>query len=314
MIDLSTTLGNAWFPSPLFTASGCASSGKELAQFFDLREIGAVVTKSVMSKPRHGRPTPRMAETPSGMINSIGLQGPGIDAFLAHDLPWLVSQKARVIVSIAGETVEEYATLARKVRSAPGISALEVNISCPNVENRGLVFACDPEASRRVIDGVRKTLGGELPIIAKLSPDVTDLVSIAKGVVDAGADGLALINTVLSMVINLDTMRPQLAGKTGGLSGPAIRPIAVRAIYQVHEALPHVPILGMGGVSSGRDAFELILAGAKGVSIGTASFGDPAAIITIQKELIELLAERGFTSVAQAVGYAHRVIEESGNP
>ena len=313
MIDLSTTLGNAWFPSPLFTASGCASSGKELAQFIDLREIGAVVTKSVMSKPRHGRPTPRMAETPSGMINSIGLQGPGIDAFLAHDLPWLVSQKARVIVSIAGETVEEYATLARKVRSAPGISALEVNISCPNVENRGLVFACDPEASRRVIDGVRKTLGGELPIIAKLSPDVTDLVSIAKGVVDAGADGLALINTVLSMVINLDTMRPHLAGKTGGLSGPAIRPIAVRAIYQVHEALPNVPMLGMGGVSSGRDALELILAGAIGVSIGTASFGDPAAIITIQNELIELLKARGFTSVAQAVGYAHRAIEESGN-
>jgi len=313
VIDLSTTLGNAWFPSPLFTASGCASSGKELAQFIDLREIGAVVTKSVMSKPRHGRPTPRMAETPSGMINSIGLQGPGIDAFLAHDLPWLVSQKARVIVSIAGETVEEYATLARKVRSAPGISALEVNISCPNVENRGLVFACDPEASRRVIDGVRKTLGGELPIIAKLSPDVTDLVSIAKGVVDAGADGLALINTVLSMVINLDTMRPHLAGKTGGLSGPAIRPIAVRAIYQVHEALPNVPILGMGGVSSGRDALELILAGAKGVSIGTASFGDPAAIIMIQNELIELLKARGFTSVAQAVGYAHRTIEESGN-
>ena len=312
MIDLSTTFGNAWFPSPLFTASGCASSGKELAQFIDLREIGAVVTKSVMSKPRHGRATPRMAETPSGMINSIGLQGPGIDSFLAHDLPWLVSQKARVIVSIAGETVEEYATLARKVRSAPGISALEVNISCPNVENRGLVFACDPDASRRVIDGVRKTLGGELPIIAKLSPDVTDLVSIAKGVVDAGADGLALINTVLSMVINLETMRPHLGGKTGGLSGPAIRPIAVRAIYQVHEAMPTVPILGMGGVSSGRDALELILAGAKGVSIGTASFGDPAAIITIQNELKDLLKAKGFTSVAQAVGYAHRPTEDAG--
>ncbi len=313
MIDLSTTFSNAWFPSPLFTASGCASSGKELAQFIDLREIGAVVTKSVMSKARHGRPTPRMAETPSGMVNSIGLQGPGIDAFLAEDLPWLVSQKARVIVSIAGETVEEYATLARKVRSAPGISAFEVNISCPNVENRGLVFACDPEASRRVIDGVRKTLGGELPIIAKLSPDVTDLVSIAKGVVDAGADGLALINTVLSMVINLDTMRPHLGGKTGGLSGPAIRPIAVRAIYQVHEAMPNVPILGMGGVSTGRDALELILAGAKGVSVGTASFADPAAIITIQNELKELLAARGFTSVAQAVGFAHRPLEEPGN-
>ena len=312
MIDLSTTIANAWFPSPLFTASGCASSGKELAKFIDLREIGAVVTKSVMSKARHGRPTPRMAETPSGMINSIGLQGPGIDSFLAHDLPWLVSQKARVIVSIAGETVEEYATLARKIRSAIGISALEVNISCPNVENRGLVFACDPEASRRVIDGVRRTLGGELPIIAKLSPDVTDLVSIAKGVVDAGADGLALINTVLSMVINLDTMRPHLGGKTGGLSGPAIRPIAVRAIYQVHEALPKIPILGMGGVSTGRDAFELILAGAKGVSVGTASFADPAAIISIQNELKELLTERGFTSVAQAVGFAHRQIEEPG--
>ena len=313
MIDLSTTFGNAWFPSPLFTASGCASSGKELAQFIDLREIGAVVTKSVMSKARHGRPTPRMAETPSGMVNSIGLQGPGIDAFLAEDLPWLVSQKARVIVSIAGETVEEYATLARKVRSAPGISALEVNISCPNVENRGMVFACDPEASRRVIDGVRKTLGGELPIIAKLSPDVTDLVSIAKGVVDAGADGLALINAVLSMVINLETMRPHLGGKTGGLSGPAIRPIAVRAIYQVHEAMPNIPILGMGGVSTGRDALELILAGAKGVSVGTASFADPAAIITIQNELKELLAARGFTSVAQAVGFAHRPLEEPGN-
>ena len=313
MIDLSTTFGNAWFPSPLFTASGCASSGKELAQFIDLREIGAVVTKSVMSKARHGRPTPRMAETPSGMVNSIVLQGPGIDAFLAEDLPWLVSQKARVIVSIAGETVEEYATLARKVRSAPGIIALEVNISCPNVENRGMVFACDPEASRRVIDGVRKTLGGELPIIAKLSPDVTDLVSIAKGVVDSGADGLALINTVLSMVINLDTMRPHLGGKTGGLSGPAIRPIAVRAIYQVHEAMPNIPILGMGGVSTGRDALELILAGAKGVSVGTASFADPAAIITIQNELKELLAARGFTSVAQAVGFAHRPLEEPGN-
>ena len=309
MIDLSTTLGNAWFPSPLFTASGCASSGKELAQFIDLREIGAVVTKSVMSKPRHGRATPRMAETPSGMINSIGLQGPGIDQFLAHDLPWLVSQKARVIVSIAGETVEEYATLARKVRSAPGISALEVNISCPNVENRGLVFACDPDASRRVIDGVRKTLGGELPIIAKLSPDVTDIVSIARGVVDAGADGIALINTVLGMVINLSTMRPHLGGKTGGLSGPAIRPIAVRAIYQVHAAIPNIPILGMGGVASGRDAFEMILAGASAVSVGTASFGNPMAIPHIQEELKTLLEEKGFKQIKDAIGYAHRIDE-----
>ncbi len=308
-VDLSTTLGNAWFPTPIFTASGCASSGKELAQFFPLKDIGAVVTKSVMSKPRHGRPTPRMAETPSGMLNSIGLQGPGIDAFLANDVPWLLEQKARVIVSIAGETIEEYSTLARKLRSVSGLSAVEVNISCPNVENRGLVFACDPDASRRVIDGVRKTIGGELPIIAKLSPDVTDLAAIARGVVDAGADALALINTVLGMVINLDTMRPHLGGKTGGLSGPAIRPVAVRAIYQVHAALPQIPILGMGGVASGRDALELILAGASGVSVGTASFGNPTALITIQNELRDLLAARGFATVQQAIGFAHR--EES---
>jgi dihydroorotate dehydrogenase (NAD+) catalytic subunit len=305
-VDMSTTLGNAWFPTPIFTASGCASSGKELAQFFPLNQIGAVVTKSVMSKPRHGRPTPRMAETPSGMLNSIGLQGPGIDAFLANDVPWLLEQKARVIVSIAGETVEEYATLARKLRSISGISAVEVNISCPNVENRGLVFACDPESSRRVIDGVRKTIGGELPIIAKLSPDVTDLPAIARGVVDAGADGLALINTVLGMVINIDSMKPHLGGKTGGLSGPAIKPVAVRAIYQVHAALPKVPILGMGGVASGRDALELILAGASGVSVGTASFGNPSALSDIQNELRDLLAARGFATMQQAIGYAHR--------
>jgi dihydroorotate dehydrogenase (NAD+) catalytic subunit len=305
-VDMSTTLGNAWFPAPIFTASGCASSGKELAQFFPLNQIGAVVTKSVMSKPRHGRPTPRMAETPSGMLNSIGLQGPGIDSFLANDVPWLLEQKARVIVSIAGETVEEYSILARKLRSVSGISAVEVNISCPNVENRGLVFACDPEASRRVIDGVRKTIGGDLPIIAKLSPDVTDLPAIARGVVDAGADGLALINTVLGMVINIDSMKPHLGGKTGGLSGPAIKPVAVRAIYQVHAALPKVPILGMGGVASGRDALELILAGASGVSVGTASFGNPSALIEIQRELADLLAARGFATMQQAIGYAHR--------
>jgi dihydroorotate dehydrogenase (NAD+) catalytic subunit len=240
------------------------------------------------------------------MLNSIGLQGPGIDAFLANDVPWLIEEKARVIVSIAGETVEEYATLARKVRSVAGISALEVNISCPNVENRGLVFACDPEASRRVIDGVRRIIGGDLPIIAKLSPDVTDLPSIAAGVVESGADALALINTVLGMVINIDSMRPHLGGKTGGLSGPAIRPVAVRAIYQVHQALPNVPILGMGGVTSGRDAFELILAGASGVSVGTASFGNPHALIDIQNQLQQLLIAKGFTSLKSAIGYAHR--------
>lgn len=304
--DFSTTLGSAWFATPVFTASGCASSGKELSQFFPLRDIGAVVTKSIMLKPRAGRPTPRMAETPSGMLNSIGLQGPGIDAFIANDVPWLLQQNARVIVSIAGESVDEYAVLARKLRSAGNISAVEVNISCPNVENRGLVFACDRNASRAVVEAVRRVIGGDIPILVKLSPDVTDIVEIAQGVVDAGADGLSLINTVLGMVINVDTMRPHLAGKTGGLSGPAIRPVAVRAIYQVHQALPKIPILGMGGVRSGRDALELVLAGASGISVGTATFSNPKAIINVQSELRELLILKGFNSSADAVGFAHR--------
>ena len=304
--DFSTTLGGAWFPAPIFTASGCASSGKELAQFFPLREIGAVVTKSMMLKPRAGRPTPRMAETPSGMLNSIGLQGPGIDAFLADDVPWLASQGARIVVSIAGETAEEYGILARKLRGVSGISAIEVNISCPNVENRGLVFACDPNTAAEVTKNVRGIIGGELPILAKLTPDVTNIASIASSVINAGADGIAMINTVLGMVINTETMRPHLGGKTGGLSGPAIRPIAVRAIYQVRQALPNVSILGMGGVASGKDAFEMILAGASGVSIGTASFGDPSAVFRIQNDLREILIAKGFSSVKEAVGFAHR--------
>lgn len=305
-LDFGTTLGGAWFPAPIFTASGCASSGKELAQFFPLREIGAVVTKSIMVKARAGRPTPRMAETPSGMLNSIGLQGPGIDAFLIEDIPWLASQGARIIVSIAGETADEFATLARKLRGISGISAIEVNISCPNVENRGLVFACEPTSASEVIKSVRGIVGGELPILAKLTPDVTNIVTIAKAVIDAGADGIAMINTVLGMVINTETMLPHLGGKTGGLSGPAIKPIAIRAIYQVKEALPEVSILGMGGVASGKDAFEMILAGASGVSIGTASFGDPSAVYRIQNELREILTSKGFKSLREAVGYAHR--------
>ena len=304
--DFSTTLGGAWFPTPIFTASGCASSGKELSQFFPLREIGAVVTKSIMLKPRAGRPTPRMAETPSGMLNSIGLQGPGIDTFLADDVPWLASQGARIIVSIAGETIEEYVSLARKLRGVNGISAVEVNISCPNVENRGLVFACDPNTAAEVIKGVRGIIGGDLPIIAKLTPDVTNIATIASSVISNGADAIAMINTVLGMVINTESMRPHLGGKTGGLSGPAIRPIAVRAIYQVREALPNVSILGMGGVSSGKDAFEMILAGASGVSIGTANFSDPSAPHRIQNELKEILLTKGFNSMKEAVGYAHR--------
>jgi dihydroorotate dehydrogenase (NAD+) catalytic subunit len=309
-LNFSTSIAGAFFPTPIFTASGCAGSGKELSQFFPLTSLGAVVTKSIMIKPRSGRATPRMAETPSGMLNSIGLQGPGIDLFLENDIPWLREQGARIIVSIAGETVEDYAVLARKLRSVHGISALEVNISCPNVENRGQVFACDPITAADAIAAVRRNIGGELPIIAKLSPDVTDIVSIARSVKDAGADGLALINTLLGMVIDTNSMLPKLSQKTGGLSGPAIRPVAVRAIYQVRAAIPDIPIVGMGGVASGRDAFELVLAGANAVSIGTATFGNPLAAMTISQELEDLVSARGFNNFSDAVGYAHRSEQE----
>ena len=304
--DFSTQLGDRRIPNPILTASGTAGSGKELSQFFSLTELGAVVTKSIMLKPRSGRATPRMAETPSGMLNSIGLQGPGIDLFLENDIPWLISQGARIVVSIAGETVEDYAVLARKLRAVQGLTALEVNISCPNVENRGQVFACNPTTAREAIAAVRRNIGGELPIFAKLSPDVTDIVSIAKEVVDAGADGLALINTILGMVIDTNTMFPKLSQKTGGLSGPAVRPVAVRAIYQVHAAMPHIPIIGMGGVTSGRDAFELVLAGASAISVGTATFGNPSAALSIKEELAAICVERGFHTFHQAIGFAHR--------
>ena len=307
-LDFSTKIGSKRFNNPIFTASGCASSGQELAQFFPLTELGAVVTKSIMTKPRTGRATPRMVETASGMLNSIGLQGPGIDAFLENDIPWLVENKVKVIVSIAGETVDEYGVLARRLRAVAGISAVEVNISCPNVENRGQVFACHPESAIAVIEAVRRNIGGELPIVAKLSPDVTDIVAIASSVINAGVDGLALINTLLGMVIDTNTMKPKLAGKTGGLSGPAIRPVAVRAIYQVHQAFPNIPIVGMGGVSNGRDAFELVLAGASAVSIGTASFSNPTAALSIKNELSALLTEKGFSDFRDAIGFAHRVV------
>lgn len=294
------------FNNPIFTASGCAGSGKELSQFFDLRELGAIVTKSIMVKPRSGRATPRMAETPSGMLNSIGLQGPGIDLFLENDIPWLLDRGVNIVVSIAGESVEDYAVLARKLRSIPGLKGIEVNISCPNVENRGQVFACSPVTAKAAIEAVRRNLGGELPIFAKLTPDVTSIVEIVQAVVDAGADGVALINTVLGMVIDIDSMRPKLAGKTGGISGPAIRPVAVRAIYQVREAFPNLPIIGMGGVASGRDALELVLAGANAISIGTATFGNPTAVIKVKNELEQLLIDRKFVNFSDAISYAHR--------
>jgi dihydroorotate dehydrogenase (NAD+) catalytic subunit len=303
--DLRTRLGHIELPNPILTASGCAGSGRELAQFFDVSKIGAIVTKSVMLAPRAGRPTPRMAETPSGMLNSIGLQGPGIDAFLQRDLPWLLSRGARAVVSIAGGTVEEYAELAGRLSDAAGVTAIEVNISCPNVEHRGQVFACDPGAAAAVIEAVRGRARYDIPVFAKLSPDVTDIVAIARACVSAGADGLSMINTLLGMSIDPDAMRPVLAGLTGGLSGPAIRPIAVRCVWQVREAFPDVPIIGMGGVRTGQDALELILAGAAMVGVGTTIFHDPSACARILRELDDELARRGVELLSDVVGLAH---------
>jgi dihydroorotate dehydrogenase (NAD+) catalytic subunit len=305
-VDMTTVFGAGTIPSPVLTASGCSSFGRELEPFVDLAGLGAVVTKSVQLRPRSGRPTPRMAETPSGMLNSIGLQGPGIDHFLEHDLPWLHEHGARAVVSIAGSSVEEFAELARRLRGAPGLTAVEVNISCPNVADRGLVFACSPTASSDVVGAVRRHTAPSVPVFAKLSPDVTDIVEIARACVDAGADGLSLINTLLGMALDLDTMRPVLAGVTGGLSGPAVKPVAVRCIWQVHAALPDVPLIGMGGVRSGLDALELVLAGASAVSVGTAVFGDPGAPVRVLRELSRALTDRGFGSLREAVGHAHR--------
>lgn len=305
---MTTKLAGVTFPNPIFTASGCAAAGRELAAFCDVSQLGAVVTKSVMRSVRSGRPTPRMAETPSGMLNSIGLQGPGLASFLEHDLPWLVDNGARAIVSIAGESVAEYGELARQLRGAPGISMVEVNISCPNVADRGQVFACSVGASADVLAAVRRELSGQyhLPVLAKLSPDVTDIVSIAESVVAAGADGLSLINTLLGMVIDPVTLRPALAGITGGLSGPAIRPVALRCVYQVHAAMPSVPILGMGGVRTGADALAFLAAGASAVSVGTAVFGDPGAHLRIVTELEAELNARRLRSVRDVIGTAHR--------
>lgn len=306
-VDMRTDLAGVELPSPVLTASGCAAAGRELDAFMDITSIGAVVTKSIMLKPRAGRATPRMSETPSGMLNSIGLQGPGVEEFIEKDLAWLAERGARTIVSIAGETVDEFARLAAKLRSVGGFQALEVNISCPNVADRGQVFACRRDSASQVIQAVRRSSDSRMPIFAKLSPDVTDIVDIADAVVGAGATGVSLINTLLGMVIDTKTMRPALAGVTGGLSGPAVRPVAVRCVWQVRQAFPNIPIIGMGGIRSGHDALEFILAGATAVSVGTAVFNDPSAPARIHHELADLLADRGIARLSDVIGFAHRV-------
>lgn len=312
-VDMSVDLAGVRLPNPLMTASGCAAHGEELNSFFDISELGAFVTKSVLAQPRSGRGTPRMAETPSGMLNSIGLQGPGIEAFCAEKLTWLKSVGARVLVSVAGSSSGEFADVAATLAASPAFDSVvgvEVNISCPNVANRGLVFACDPSSSAKVMSLVREALPRDTPIFAKLSPDVTDIVSIAAGCLKSGATGLTMINTLLGLVIDTERLRPQVVGVTGGLSGPAIRPVAVRAIWQVGAAmrdgrLPVAPIIGVGGVRTGRDALELVAAGASAIQVGTATFNDPTAPLRVRDELARELAARGFTRFVDAVGVAH---------
>jgi dihydroorotate dehydrogenase (NAD+) catalytic subunit len=299
-VDLSTSVAGLGLANPMVTASGCFASGREMDRFVDVGRIGAVVVKSVTKVPRKGLPTPRMVETPSGMLNAIGLQNPGVDAWLEEDLPWLVAHGATTVVSIAGDTVDDFVHVARRLRGAEGVSAIEVNLSCPNVEHRGLVFALDPAASAELIRAVARV--SDVPVLAKLSADASDVVAVASAVTDAGADGLTLINTILGMAIDPVTGQAELANTYGGLSGPAIRPVAVRVVHQVHTALPDVPIVGCGGVRTVEDVVQFLRAGASAVAVGTGGFVDPFATETLRDGLAAWLAQHGYASVREIIG------------
>lgn len=298
--DLSIDLAGIRLRSPVVTASGCFASGKEASEFVDLKKIGAVVVKSMTMEPWPGKPTPRMAETPSGMLNAIGLQNYGVEHFLTVDLPWLNRVGVPVIASIAGNTVQEYIYVAEMLRGAPGVVAVEVNISCPNLEDRNNMFAHDAKATSSVIAAVRRAL--EVPLFAKLSPNVTSLPDIAGAALDNGAQGISLINTVMGMAIDIQTGQPKLAGVVGGLSGPAIRPIAVRSVFDVFRAFPHVPIIGMGGIMNSNDALEFILAGATAVAIGTANFIDPNTTTKVNDGILQYMKEKGVNNLASMRG------------
>lgn len=297
---MELTLAGIRLSSPVLTASGCFGSGKEMDAYTDLRALGAVVCKTVTPQPRAGIAPPRGAETPSGMLNAIGLQNPGVEAFRDNDLPWLHERNIPAIASIGGHSVEDYVECARALDGTPGLVAIEMNLSCPNLEERGFMFALDPHRAAEVVAATKQAT--TVPVFVKLSPDVTDLVQIAEAVSAAGADGLSLINTTLGMVIDVESFRPRLSTGTGGLSGPAIRPIAVRCVWQVHKALPHVPIIGMGGIATARDALEFILAGATAIAVGTANFVDPGVTARIAADLQAWCEHRGVASLDEIRG------------
>ena len=301
--DLSTKLGGIDLATPVLAASGTFAAGREGAAFVDLSKAGGIIVKSMTLTPWKGKPTPRMCETPSGMLNAIGIQNKGVDYFVEEDLPWLLKKGVNVFASIAGNTVEEFVKVAERLRlKGRGVAAIEINISCPNLEDRNNIFAHSAESTAAVVEGVKSAVKKVIPVYPKLSPNVTSLVEIAEAAVESGADGLSLVNTVFGMAIDIDTRRPKLAGTYGGLSGPAIRPIAVRAIHEVHRAFPHVPIIGQGGVASGLDAVELLLAGASAVAVGTHNFVDPAALNRVARGIGEYMAQHEISSVEDLVG------------
>jgi dihydroorotate dehydrogenase (NAD+) catalytic subunit len=297
--DLSTTLCGIRMKNPIVTASGTSGYGQELAQLYDLSALGAFTAKSITLEKRAGNPNPRIAECVSGMLNAIGIQSQGVKYFVEHHLPFLRESGIPVIVSISGNYVEDYPRLAAILDREPGISAMEINISCPNLERGGCSMGSDPEIAGRIVRLVRSNTG--LPVIAKLTPNVSDITVIARSVEENGANGLTLINTLTGMAIDIQTQRPKLGNVIGGLSGPAIRPVAIRMVWEVHKAV-RIPIIGMGGVTTWEDAIEFILAGATAVGVGTALFRNPWVVFEIVGGIEKYMEAKGITRLDEIRG------------
>jgi len=297
--DMTVEIAGIRMRNPVMTASGTFGYGEEFSAYVDLEEIGAIITKGLSLKPRAGNPTPRIVETPAGMLNAIGLQNVGIDAFIADKVPFLRTVATPVVVNLFGNTLEEYGELAARLDRVSEVAGVEVNISCPNVKHGGIVFGTDPKAAYEVVKLVREAT--IKPLIVKLSPNVTDIVEMASACADAGADALSLINTVTGMAVDLRTRRPVLANITGGLSGPGIKPVALRMVWQVAKAV-NLPIIGIGGIMSATDALEFMLVGATAVQIGTANFLDPSAAQTIARDMEQYLVDNGISDVKELIG------------
>ncbi|MEI7611922.1 MAG: dihydroorotate dehydrogenase [Betaproteobacteria bacterium] len=297
--DMTVNLAGIPLRNPVMTASGTFGYGEEFVDYVDLRSIGAFVTKGLSLKPRAGNPTPRIVETPGGMLNAIGLQNVGIEAFIAKKVPFLRSVDTPAIANFFGDTIDEYAEMAGRLNEIPEVCALEMNISCPNVKQGGIVFGTDPACAASVVAACRAAT--DKPLIVKLSPNVTDVVAMARACVDAGADSLSLINTLIGMAIDLQRRRPVLANITGGFSGPAIKPVALRMVWQVAKAVK-VPIIGIGGIMNATDALEFILAGATAVQVGTASFINPGAAQTIAEDMESWMIANGVDDIKSLIG------------